>query len=618
MGPPVTLRMIERLILPLTQLRDESLAYERSFEKELEHLEPDYRDSARNLLHYLSMRQHDLRNLQNDLSALGLSSLGRLEAHTLATLNSVLNALYQLDGTAEPRPPDPEPPVSFRTGSMLLRDHARMLLGPLPASRNVRVMVTMPSEAATDPTLVRDLLAAGMDVMRVNCAHDDANAWGRMVENLRRAEREVGRSCRVQVDLAGPKLRTGAIEALDRVVKLRPKRDVRGRVTSPARIWLTPANAPEPASDDSATVLPVEGDILGAAEVGDLVRFHDCRERSRSLEIVSVRGESRLAESDRTSYLAEDMEISFCRGDQILGTARVGPLPEVVAPIPLKPKDVLLLTREKDPGRAAVRDADGAVLEPARISCSLGAVFDQVKPGERIWFDDGKIGGVVVANDGQHIEIRITHTGPDGAKLRADKGINLPDTVLDVPALTDRDIQDLESVADLVDIVALSFVRDPADVHLLEDHLHRLGAGHLGIVLKIENRVAFENLPKLLLAGLRSPPVGVMVARGDLAVEVGFERLAEVQEEILWLCEAAHVPVIWATQVLEGLAKRGAPSRAEVTDAAMSSRAECVMLNKGPNIVETLRFLNGILERMAAHQSKKTAMLRRLAVSQLR
>jgi pyruvate kinase len=106
-----------------------------------------------------------------------------------------------------------------------------------------------------------------------------------------------------------------------------------------------------------------------------------------------------------------------------------------------------------------------------------------------------------------------------------------------------------------------------------------------------------------------------MVARGDLAVEVGFERLSEVQEEILWLCEAAHVPVIWATQVLEGLAKGGAPTRAEISDAVMSSRAECVMLNKGPQIVDTVTFLADVLSRMEEHHEKRMALLRRLSVS---
>jgi len=114
---------------------------------------------------------------------------------------------------------------------------------------------------------------------------------------------------------------------------------------------------------------------------------------------------------------------------------------------------------------------------------------------------------------------------------------------------------------------------------------------------------------------MRHPPIAVMVARGDLGIEVGFERLSEVQEEILWLCEAARVPVTWATQVLESLAKGGMPSRAEVSDAAMGSRAECVMLNKGPYIRETLRFLADVLERMQEHQYKKTAHLRKLRLA---
>jgi pyruvate kinase len=134
-------------------------------------------------------------------------------------------------------------------------------------------------------------------------------------------------------------------------------------------------------------------------------------------------------------------------------------------------------------------------------------------------------------------------------------------------------------------------------------------------MLKIETKIAFTRLPDLLLSAMRHPPVAVMIARGDLGVEVGFERLSEVQEEILWLCEAAHVPVIWATQVLESLAKGGMPSRAEVSDAAMGSRAECVMLNKGPYILETLGFLTDVLERIEEHHRKKTALLRELQVA---
>jgi pyruvate kinase len=133
--------------------------------------------------------------------------------------------------------------------------------------------------------------------------------------------------------------------------------------------------------------------------------------------------------------------------------------------------------------------------------------------------------------------------------------------------------------------------------------------------LKIETRLGFENLPDMLLTAMRTPCCGVMIARGDLAVECGFERMAEVQEEILWICEAAHVPVIWATQVLETLAKEGMPSRAEITDAAMGHRAECVMLNKGPHVLHAVKTLDDILRRMQAHQTKKRSMLRELRLA---
>ncbi|HSQ08066.1 MAG TPA: pyruvate kinase, partial [Chromatiaceae bacterium] len=305
------------------------------------------------------------------------------------------------------------------------------------------------------------------------------------------------------------------------------------------------------------------------------------------------------------------------RGDELLAQGTLGPLPEVSVPITLRVGDTLLLTRGEVPGCPAQFDAQGQVAVHARIPCTLEAVFDTARPGQPIWFDDGKIGGRILANDEGAIRVEITQAAPQGSKLRAEKGINLPETDLDIPALTAKDLADLAVMAPLVDMVGLSFVRTPADVLALHEQMQALGAAHLGTVLKIETRQGFENLPMILLASLRHPPVGVMVARGDLAVEVGFERLAEVQEEILWLCEAAHIPVIWATQVLEGMAKRGIPSRAEVSDAALAVRAECVMLNKGPYIVETVEFLDSVLERMSGHQVKRRPVSRRLAVSQL-
>ena len=191
----------------------------------------------------------------------------------------------------------------------------------------------------------------------------------------------------------------------------------------------------------------------------------------------------------------------------------------------------------------------------------------------------------------------------------------LPDTHLQLPALTAKDDEHLQFAACHADMIGLSFANHESDVQALIERLQTFDAPLPGIVLKIETRRGFERLPSMLLTAMRHASFGVMIARGDLAVECGYERLAEVQEEILWLCEAAHCPAIWATQVLETLAKQGTPSRAEITDAAMGHRAECVMLNKGPHINEALRVLDDILKRMDAHQSKKRAMLRALKVA---
>lgn len=281
----------------------------------------------------------------------------------------------------------------------------------------------------------------------------------------------------------------------------------------------------------------------------------------------------------------------------------------------LKRGDTPLLTKSLTPGRPAVRNARDQATTPATIGVTLPEIFSDVRAGEAVWFDDGRIGGAIRSVDPGEIRVEITHARSGGQRLGADKGVNLPESNLHPAALTEQDLEALPFIVKHADPIGYSFVRDEAGVRELQRRLAELGGCGLGIVLKIETRQAFENLPQLLLASMRSSRVGVMIARGDLAVECSYERLAEVQEEILWFCEAAHVPVIWATQVLESLAKLGMPSRAEITDAAMSERAECVMLNKGPHIVDAVRALDDILRRMEAHQAKKRSMLRRLRLA---
>ncbi|MEL7235327.1 MAG: pyruvate kinase, partial [Chloroflexota bacterium] len=180
-----------------------------------------------------------------------------------------------------------------------------------------------------------------------------------------------------------------------------------------------------------------------------------------------------------------------------------------------------------------------------------------------------------------------------------------------------KDLQDLNFIAQHADMVGYSFVQTGEDIALLQSELEkRLNSARrledIAIVAKIETKKAVTNLPDLIIRGAGRQPFGVMVARGDLAVEIGFERLAEMQEEIIWICEAAHVPVIWATQVLEGITKRGVPSRAEISDAAHGIHAECVMLNKGDYVADALTVLNDVLVRMSGHQYKKFNVLRAL------
>jgi pyruvate kinase len=279
----------------------------------------------------------------------------------------------------------------------------------------------------------------------------------------------------------------------------------------------------------------------------------------------------------------------------------------------LKIGDPLVLTKSLQPGRLARYDDGGQLLRPAQIGVSQIEFFDSVRPGEPIWLDDGKIGGVIRKVTSNAVQIEVTQARPSGEKLGPGKGINVPESVLRISSLTKSDRKALAFIVKNADIVGYSFVRTAEDVLELQSQLIALGAREtLGIILKIETREGFNQLPRLLLAAMRNPAIGVMIARGDLAVECGYQRLAEVQEEILWICEAAHVPVIWATQVLESLAKNGIPSRSEITDAAMGERAECVMLNKGPYIVTAVRSLADILRRMQAHHQKKRSMLRKL------
>ncbi len=597
-------KTVNRLIDELQHIRVDLLEAEKRFAQLIASTDPSWRESARNLVHYLALRRFDMRELQADLAEIGVSSLGRSEGHVLITIESVLNILLRLVSN-QPLRPTKHTALKFQDGARLLEEHTRSFLGRKPTDRGVRIMVTMPNESANDYSLVRDLIASGTDCVRINCARDDEYTWRQMTRNLRLASKELKKDCKVEFDLPGRKLRTGYIGPGPRAIKWGPKRNDSGKVLRPARIWLTHTERPTVPDGNADACLPVQGDWLASLTVGSTIRFTDLRDKKRAITVIGESGESRWAESETTAYVGPD---TLLRTDQETEShpveSRIGEIPPVEASLLLRIGDILLLTSD-----SKTRLADEKLPKIGGLSREG---LSNLKVGQSIWFDDGKIGGSIEGKTDDHVRVRITYAKPGGSKLRSDRGINLPGTHLEAGALGQRDLKALSIATKCADSVALSFASSKKDVEALLTYLKRIKR-RIGIVLKIETREGFENLPSMLLTAMRRRGgVGVMIARGDLAVECGYERLAELLEEILCVCEAAHVPVIWASDVLESLVKKGIPSRTEITDAAMSVRTECVMLNKGPHIVKAVRALDDILQRMEAHQRKKASMLRKL------
>jgi pyruvate kinase len=478
------------LLTAIRELRhavtDEAARRMNGWEKDIE--QTSFTASATNLAHYLAVRHHDLRELQRELMRHGLSSLGRLESRVMLTLSTVETALDRLVSRSSGTADWPPARDQFFQGEATLQANAHALLGGGDDNR-VRILVTLPKEAAQDPAYLREIAERGGDAVRINCAHDTADTWAAMIANTKKASKAVGRRIPVLMDIAGPKFRIGEVKQQS-------------------------------------------GKRLVA---GDSFR---------------------------------------------------------------------LTTRPAAFRKDAVMDA---VCQPADV-------LDDLVVGTDVACDDGKLAGVVETREESSVLVRVTRAPQKGFKMKPERGLVFPRADLHLDALTPKDLEDLDFVATHADLIGYSFVQHADDITRLQDELARRRSDwrRLGIIAKIETARAVQNLPDIIVRAAGRQPFGVMIARGDLALAIGFERLAEMQEELLWLCEAAHVPVIWATQVLEELVKSGLPTRGEMTDAAMASRAECVMLNKGPNVGEAITALHGVLQRMIEHQAKKTPRLRAL------
>jgi len=483
--------MIPEVKNALLQLETDMLTATSLYKQQLGLTHPAFRPSAENLLHYLTLRKNDLRPVQEALHNLGLSSLSNSESHTLFQVRAVLQWLR---GAAELPDFDIVDPGSAKKKieekSIRLFGQKEEVNAGLP-ERLPYIMVTMDSASADLDQMCR-FLAEGMTVARINCAHDDEDTWAEMIKTLKKAMATTGKPCRIYMDLAGPKLRTG---------------------------------------------LPGKGREKGKIHLKD------------GQKVLLVEPDFKASEKQRV------------------------------------------------------------------ISCSIKGIVSQLELGQKVLFDDGLISTVVEKIGKSGALLRVERVSGKKPYLKSSKGINFPDANLMIESLTADDRKALPFICRESDIVGYSFVRTVDDLKALQEALDQLSDAPPSIVIKVETPEAFRNLPHLLLQGMVKQSLGVMIARGDLAVEVGFERMSELQEEILWICEAAHVPVIWATQVLENLNKTGVATRSEATDAARSFMAECVMINKGTHTVEVIRMLKDILRRTGGHRIKRRHIFRPLAVA---
>ena len=600
-------------LLEINKQIDEIINSAKSLEKKYDDLiqiaHPSYRESALNLVHYLAFRSFDIDKLQDRLRYMGFPDMANIEGHVMKSLLAIKRIINSFLGL--PLVEKQKGIISIKKSEKLLNKNTKKLFGYKSKKRQTRIMVTLPATAADDYSLVNHLIDLGMNSARINCAHDEPEIWLKMIAQISRAKETLKKNCRIMMDLSGPKLRTGPMKPGPPVIHIRPQRDQVGRVTIPAKVWIAPPDIPPP--DNSAdAIIPVSILLINRIKRGSLIRFIDSRGKKCKIEIEKKQGLGKWGLCSESAFVTTGTELIVSNVKETgIEKNYVGELLPVEQYITLQIGDKLVLHRDSIPGEPAQYNETGDLIKDAHISCTLPEVFDDVKPKEPVFFNDGKIEAIIEKVFETELHLRITYAKNTGGKLKADKGINFPESDIKISGLTTKDKQDLAFIAKHADTVNLSFVNSAADVKSYFEEIKKYETKP-GLILKIETQKGFRNLPDIILHAMQAYPVGVMIARGDLAIETGWKNFASIQEEIMRISEAAHLPVVWATQVLDNLAKKGVPTRSEITDAALAQRAECVMLNKGPYIEKTVRTLDKILRRMQRFQKKKQSILPKL------
>ncbi|HEY6536558.1 MAG TPA: pyruvate kinase [Candidatus Nitrosocosmicus sp.] len=558
----------------------------------------------------------------------GLSSLGRSEENILLGIEQVLRHFRHLKdfNTNIKR-------TTYNDAKNILLQRSKTLLGRPRAGRFTRIMLTLDIDIAHQPLLLEELLKNGMDIARINCAYYTKVEWKMIINAIRNAEKrlmqrgqDIGRKCRVVMDLGGPKIRINSMELKNRPLKIKVPKDSHGRpiriveglldfdAKYTERINLTGVEY------DFVISIAKRKEELSTLKVGDKIVFLDFRERIRSMRILEIISKNKIRvgiektiliqegiklynEKDFNKILRfeekidQDITKQQVEVDQI--DFEIGPIRPRPMDIEVKAGDKLWLYRKNIKGHPHSSD------KPAGISCGVPEILNNVLPGHRVLMDDGKIGSIVSSVNDEYLELKIIYPSDIIGSIKSHKGLNFPDSNLNLSAITSEDIENLKFIVKYADTVAISFAHSPEDIALLTKELQNLGHQDFGIIAKIETRVSIHNLARILLSGLNVTKFGVLIARGDLAVEIGYENLSQIQEDILCLCNAAHIPVILATQILETLSKSGLPTRSEIIDAARGQRAECVMLNKGKYVNESVKILSILLMTEERHNIKK-------------
>lgn len=585
---------------------------------------PEQNCSRDNLLCYLALRKHDLADLQIRLDQEGLSSLGMIENNVLFSMEQVLKHFG-----ITPVRSKMLCKVSAQYGCSILSSRTRMTLG-YDVNRRTRIMVTLDASDIFQYDLIEQLIESGMDLVRINCAHNTKREWKLLIDSIRISEQRLiqnGRitkqKCPILMDLGGPKIRIGEMEHRASPLKIIVLKDSHGRsVRLVEGILDSEASVTRMVSTEGAAmsfviaITRVEHGGLGSLQIGQKIIFRDARdERLRTMTVLERVSPTKVRVGlEHTAYLKEGVKLE-CQSDSMdnlesMCSFTVGRIVPQPVEINVEAGNVLHLYRDSSRLGHGANKSEGT---PAGISCSHPEVLERVLVGHRVFIDDGKIEAVVRSSNNQYLELVII--SPEGlvAEIKSHKGINFPDSSIKLPALTDKDIHDLPFISEYADLVGLSFVQTPEDLLSLKKEISKLHS-NLGVIAKIETVESTHNLARILIAGLDLSKFAILIARGDLAVEVGFENLVFVQEDILCMCESAHVPVILATQILESLTESGLRNRAETSDAIMGQRAECVMLNNGVHIVEAVKMLGSLLTVEEQHQMKKHQLFRSFTV----